>query len=147
MEPTLYLGPSEVDKLEILDHKTPAGKEIVRVLFKSKDAFSEEMPLSVFNLCKTIAPIDYNTLRERQHEALIVLLTELMLEYGVKKGNVGYVLTSLKDKLATVFDRSLQFLTTGDDLRFVPGMDPLTDFTLLQAEATLRRIQKDGKSS
>jgi len=149
MEPNekLFLGPNEVEKIDPQEQKTPAGKPIVKVIFKGENVRSETMPLHVFNLLKTTEPKDYNWIRETKHAQLFKDLAALCLEADVKFSDLAYVCKELCNKLQDGFERASSFLWTGDDKAWIPGFDHRSDLTLLQADAVLKKIQSDGKSA
>lgn len=146
-EEKLFVGPNEVDRIELVDQKTPAGKDVAKVFYKGEGDRHEIMPLAIFNILKTNEPKDYNWLREKKHGQLLKDLAALCLEADVKHSDLAHVSKSLCNNLEDAFERAASFLWTGDDKAWISGIDHRFHLTLLQADAVLNKIQADGKSA
>ena len=142
MEKKSFVGPKEVIGVTVIDTKTPSGKDIVKILF-ADDSLPEIMPLDTFELVVTDEPKDWNYLRDKRYEKLMIELTKCVLEADIVFHDIHHVTDELKKKLETAFDRATSYLWTKDDRQFIAGFNPMALRTLLEADAVLMTIKKD----
>lgn len=141
-----YYGPNQIRGVVVEDYKTPAGADIVRVIFEGENVPDEVMPLKAFENLVSEVPHDYNWLREFRYKELVNEMATIALEHDVMFMDVDYVANELKKKFAAAFDRTTNVLWTNDDKQFVAGIPPLSYRTLLDADRIMKeKIKSDGK--
>lgn len=141
-----YYGPNQIRGVVVMDYKTPAGADVVRVIFEGKNVTEEVMPIKTFEALVSEVPHDYNWVRENRYKTLLDEFTVLALEHDVMFMDVDYVSNELKRKFAAAFDRTTNILWTGKDEGFISGIPPLSFRTLLDADRIMKQnIKSDGK--
>lgn len=142
-----YLGPNEVLGVTVVEQKTPAGAEMVKVMYESSDlplGTVEVMPKQTYELLISDQPRDWTWVRDTQSKRIQEDLAKVLMEWDVSYTDVKHVVLGLTDKIYTAFDRATSFLWTKDDTKFVPGTDNPVGFrTLLEAEEILKGVKTD----
>jgi hypothetical protein len=133
-----YLGPIKVISVNLTGRQTPSGKEIVEVVLENQPTVTYTK--DVFEEVATDTPIDFTLLRERTHQKTINDLTAILLERGIMYGDLKYVCQKLAEKVEDAYDRATNFLWTGRDKDWVPGVHNMNDRSILECEAILKKI-------
>lgn len=144
MEEVRYLGPNKIGSVVVLDEKTIGGNDIVQVNYEAPELDSERYTKAVFEQMVTNEPKDYNWLREHRYKKLILDLTTIALENDIRYADIKYVATELANKMDAAFERATNFLWTRNDKAWIPGINSLSDRTLMEADKILREIKSNG---
>lgn len=139
-----YIGPREVGGLQVLDYKTPKGKEVVKILYVESDVPFEIMPVTTFQSVVSEKPEDWNYVREKRNEQLMQEIVAICLEHDVVFGDLAFLGRTIENRLKAAFARATNYLWTKDDSQWIPGRESALDLrSLLECEQVLRSIKKD----
>jgi len=140
-----FVGPQEIRAtVETLD-ETPGGDLIIEVYYEGVES-PELFPKKVFDSVRTEEPQDYNHIREARKEPLLKELMTVLLEHDLTVADSHHIIESLGNRVTEVFNRCTSYLWTKDDAKYIPGVTPLVNESLLSAHRILSSI-KDVKPS
>jgi hypothetical protein len=127
-----FFGPYEVVSDEVVG-KLESGQEIVEVKFKDK---TQVYLTTRKGFDETVSEThkDFNRLREDRYQALLARMATECLESGVAYEDIGYVAKRLGDNLLHSFEAAA---CKAMGAEHIPGMDPFTSMTLVNAHAIL----------
>lgn len=136
-----FIGPNQIFGIVQEEQRTPGGKEIVKVVYEGGKLSPETMPLATFEILVSEAPHDYNWLREKRYKKLLEEMTALCLETDVRYSDIKHLATKFAEKLDSAFERATNYLWTSDDKQWIPGINSLSDRTILEADKILKQIK------
>lgn len=139
-ETSAFIGPFKVLAVEILERKTPKGADIVKVSFDTDAQPPLTMPKATFEVMVTDVPKDFNYLRDVRYKKLLETLTAECLEVDVVYSDIAYLGKALVNKMEDAYERTANYLWTGDDKTWIPGVDYRSDRTLLECDEILKKI-------
>ena len=138
-----FIGPRKVDSVIESKEKTPKGAEMVSVLFEG--GYVELMPKKNFDLLVKSEASDYNDLIKIKLQPALEEVLNVILEYNLDMQEAKIMLKSVGDEINNNFNRAINFKFTGDDAKFIPGIDPMENIPFLEAYKILQQIpKKDG---
>lgn len=133
-----FIGPNKIVDITVEDFTTKQGALIFSVTHENGDIdiYPEKGLVAVVsNEIK-----DYNHIRDARVNLFVPQVLELMEEYDLPAGQLVYVLSQIGTQYRNHLSRAMNHLWRGDDRRYIPGIDPSDDFTLLMAERVNRKI-------
>lgn len=131
-----------IEKVEGLT--TPSGGEVVRIMFENgSKKIIGKMAYDKFSSDKQVDPNNHQAIK---FSPVISLIIDLMTEYDIENYEVESLFKFIKDEIADRFDRASNYLWTGDDRDFIPGMDFRTFKTLLDVEKIIKSIPNKDES-
>lgn len=133
-----FVGPRKVTEVVISEHRTHQGSSVVRVSYAG--GFSELLPVKTLVLVATIAETDFNGLRQKKFLAMIPEILQVVAEFDIKSYEVDALFRDCANTLEQTYNRALNFVWTHDDSKFIVGVDPVADFTLMEAQNILSSI-------
>ena len=138
-----FIGPDEIVSVTLSEHKTPEGKEIVDVTFKSgrNHIFSKE----TLDYIVTDEVSDSNSVQEKKFTPVIRKIMSILIEHDLQVGEVEMLFKQLGYNLDVIFNRATSYLFFKNEKEFVPGLDPLHYVSLLMAENAVPKKQEDEK--
>jgi hypothetical protein len=137
-EKAMHVGGEKVVIVADTDLKTPMGSDIVEITFAS--GRKEKMPKKTYELVVTDVPSDPTIVHRTKMNSLIPAIKAVICEYDLKVGEIQSMLQQLANGIDDNFSRATNWLWTKDDEGYVPGMNPLSPRTLLEADAVIRSI-------
>lgn len=143
MQPQEYIGPMKVFGIQKEEFTTPAGGEVVRVLFESIPP--KLMPMTAFKALSTTEPTDYTTLGEKKRALVINALVNLMMEYDMTALEAEVVLIELSKVISNMFDKAAHVAMTKAiyGKAQLDSWTPGTNFshyrTMLECDSLVRR--------
>lgn len=134
-----YIGSNKVIGIVKEEGKTPLGSEIVKVLLEGKEV-SIIMSKPAFDALATDRAVDPNFFQELKFNIIIPKLRFIIAEYYIQAYEIVALLGKTGNSLSDDYERAANFLWTGDDAKWTPGM-PFTNFlTVLEADKILKTI-------
>lgn len=133
-----FVGPRKVQTVVTADMLTVGKNPVVRVTYDGD--FFEIMPLATLVLVATISETDFNELRRKKFMFMLPKLMEIVAETDIKVYEVDALFRDAANSLTQSFNRALNFVWNHDDTKFVPGVDPVNEFTFVEAQAILSSI-------
>ena len=143
-----FYGPEKIIGIEVVDKKTPLGamifsltleKEVRDTKYTHKELTTEQ---SLAMNVSDDGSIDYTKMSENLMNELVTKTIELMQEYNISYSQVDLFCKGLAQVLDMYYDRSVSYLFTGDGDQFIPGWQPKTDVSLLDAVRVIDSIPK-----
>lgn len=133
-----FIGPNKIADIGIEDFTTAGGSLVFSVTHENgdKDIYPEKGLVAVVS--DEIK--DYNHIRDVRVNLLVPQILEFMEEYDLPAGQLVYVLSQIGTQYRNHISRAMNQLWRGDDRRYIPGVDPSDDFTLLMAEKVNKKI-------
>jgi hypothetical protein len=140
-----YIGPDEIVSTEPSELKTPEGKGVVEVVFKSgrKHIFTEETLAYVV----TDEVSDHNTVQEKKFTPVIRKIMSVLLEHDLNVSEIEMLFKQIGFNLDSTFNRATSYLWFKDEKEFVQGFDPMYNVSLLMAENIVPKKEDDKKTS
>ena len=136
-----YVGPNKVVDVKEEAITTPSGGKVLRVVFESGKW--QLMSEKSYNILLKDSPIDSSSLRDITTNIMMDEIVKIMLEYDIRATDVEHLLQKVTGKIIDCFNRANNYLWTGDDKFFVPGVEPLQFRTLLEADKILKSIPQN----
>lgn len=140
-----FIGPDEIVSVNVLEYKTPEGKNVLDVSFKNgrKHIFTEETLEYV--VTDTIS--DLNTVQEKKFTPVIRKFMSILLEHDLNVGEIEMLFKQLGFNIDAVLNRATSYLWFKDEKEFVQGFDPMYNVSLLMAEQAVPKKEDDKKTS
>lgn len=138
MENSQFIGPRKVESVIVLETKTPKGEAMIEVTYAGE--FKETMSQKLFDASTTSEASDYTNLRDKRVRIISPEIVAILQEYDIRVCDVDSILRMAATEVDNRFNRAVGFLWTGDDSTFVPGMNPIVERSILEAEAILAKI-------
>lgn len=133
-----FIGPDKIADIEIADFKTALGSIVFSVTYESglKELHAEKgLAAIVSDEAK-----DFNHIRDARVNVMIPEMVNFIMEYDLPSVQWVYFLGQIGDQLKNRLYRAQSFLLHGADDRYIPGFDPQTEMTLLDAERVIATI-------
>ena len=146
MDPVKYLGSSKVLGIVIQEGRSPLDSEIVKVMFEG-DQHSMIMSKTAFDAFATDRAIDANLLQELKFAIVIPKIRALLSEYFIQAFELTALFNKSGHSIADDFDRAANFLWTGEDQRWIPGMAFNSFLSVLEADQVLKKIPAKDEPS
>lgn len=133
-----FIGAEKVMSVTNVSQTTPSGSPMVEVTYESgrKEIFTKMF----YELIVTPVASDATIVHRAKMNALVPAIKSVICEYDLKVGEIQSLLQALANGIDDNFSRATNYLWTGDDLGYVPGMNPLSPRSLLEADAVIRSI-------
>lgn len=156
MDKPKYIGSDKVVKVEKVDFTTSLGSKCVKYTIKREvenQGKTREYEVSntvtdkLYSLIATDVPSTPNDLRDRQVNALITAVLQVMIEYGIKSKDIPYFLTQLGHSVQDSYERSAHIKWFGDANNWFPGMSFMDDISLLEADIEIQNARKDSDNA
>lgn len=108
-----YIGPNEVEDIYSTEHKTPSGKEVLRITYVG-DVKDELMSRLMFDKVVSKEATDLSLLREDRLIPIAEDMLKVMTEWGVKLDEVPYliqqkILKSIEDSTDKAHSKLFEF--------------------------------------
>lgn len=139
----LYWGPNKILGVSKSDKKTPGGEEIVVLHLDDKYSQTLEVPAKSFKEFSTDKLVDASNFREKRNEKMAQEIVALIMEYDIKSSDIISLLNHVGTKLQNGFERASNWLWTGDDKTWIPGMSFMDNRTILEADNILKQVPND----
>lgn len=139
----MFYGPSEVVTVIEMPYKTPSGKDVVKVVLDRKVQPYEIVPKATFEAMASLEPIDDTTFQGKRYAIVLKQFSEILLENGIIYSDVPYVCKTLHNNLSACYERATNLLWTGNDEEYISGVHELSNRSLLEAEAIMKKFQKN----
>jgi hypothetical protein len=133
-----FIGPDKISDIIVTDFTTPLGSMVFEVTYETgmKELYAEKgLTVVVSKEAK-----DFNHVRDARVSAMVPQIVDLVIEYDLPLVQHVYFLGQVGEQLKNRLNRAQSFLIHGTDERFIPGFDPMTDMTLLDAERVIAKI-------
>lgn len=130
-EKDLFVGSEKVAMVADTEIKTPMGSDIVEITFEN--GRKEIMPKKAYELVVTDIASDASIAHRTKMNALVPALKMVICEYDLKVGEIQSLLQALANGIDDNFSRATNYLWTSDDTQYVPGMNPLSPRSILEA--------------
>ena len=137
-----FIGPDEIESADVSELKTPEGKDIVEVTFKSKR--KKIYPSLALDYIVTNEASDHNNVQFKKFTPVIREFMKIVAEYDVSVGEIEALMRNLATNIDNTFNRATNYLWTKDDKRFAPGFDPMYEVSLLQAHRVITNIKDES---
>lgn len=141
-----YIGPYEIFALVEEEMKTPAGSDVVKVLF-TEGKPPMLMPKKALELFMRPSPMDLTTFQEMKFNVMIPEIIKVIGEYDIKMGEIPALMQKLSNTMFDNYDRASIYLWTGDDKNFIPGFNASHERTLLETEKVLKSIPQNDSNN
>lgn len=139
-----FVGPRKVKTVEMTEMLTVGKNPVVRVTYEGD--FFEIMPLATLVIVGTVEETDFNELRRKKFMVMLPKIIEVVAEMDIKVYEVDALFRDAGNSLTQSFNRALNFVWTGDDTKFVPGVDPVNEFTFVEAQHILASIPERAET-
>ena len=140
-----FYGPDEI--IEISNSED--GMVILELRNKENNPDAKSYKIEITQLASELVisdePRDWNYVLDKKIDHLINRFVEISMEYGVTGGDMNSILQKLGLRYSSILDRSVNFLITGDDNKFVPGGNIYFDFSLNQAHKITKHLDESAQ--
>jgi hypothetical protein len=140
-----FIGPDEIVSMSVSEQKTPEGKQIIDITFKSgrSHIFSKE----TLDYIVTDEVSDANTVQAKKFTPVVRKIMSVLLEHDLQVGEIEMLFKQLGYNLDIVFNRATNYLFFKNEKEFVPGFDPLYHVSLLMADGVIPKKKEDEKEN
>ncbi len=136
-----FIGGDTIVSTEVLPMKTPQGKDILEVTFKSgKKRIYPELTLERI---VTDEVSDASAVSEKKLLPVIREVMAILAENDVSVGEIDMFQKQLGSNIENAFNRATSFMWFKDDAEFVPNFNPMFDVSLLMAHKVITDIKHD----
>lgn len=133
-----FVGAEKVVVVADIAQKTPSGSDMVEVTYES--GRKEILTKKFYELVVTEVASDATIVHRTKMNALMPAVKLVICEYDLKVGEIQSFLQVLANGIDDNFSRATNYLWTGDDQGYVPGMNPMNPRSLLEADGVIRSI-------
>lgn len=134
-----FIGPKQVRVWEVVEDKTPGGKEIVKVEFE--DDTVEFLAKIMFDVVVSDEACDETKLREKRVNPIVETLLSVLCEWGIKTGELTY--------MSALLNKSLDFNSNAALIKLVsvwmPKPNSLDDVDFVTIDRILKSDATDTK--
>ena len=140
-----YIGPNEIVSIEQADFKTPGGKDILKVTFKSgrHHIYSKE----TLERIVTDALSDETTVMEKKLMPVVQEVMNILAEHDINVGEIEMLFKQLGMNIDKAFNQATSYMWFKEPKEFVPGFDPMHNVSLLMAERVLKDVREHGQGN
>lgn len=133
-----FIGPRKVKSVKLADWKTPENKDIVEVEYEG--GFVECLPKEMFDNTFTEVPSDWTALADRRKKLVTGKIIGILKETDIQLQEIGDIFKFVGFQADILYDKATNYLWTGDDAEFVPGMAVLGRRSFLDAQRIVDKI-------
>ena len=136
-----FIGGDTIVSTEMLDVKTPQGKDILEVTFKSgkKRVYPSETMARII----TEEVSDASAVSEKKLLPVIREVMAILAENDISVGEIDMFQKQLGSNIENAFNRATSFMWFKDDAEFVPNFNPMFDVSLLMAHKVITNIKNE----
>ena len=145
-----YIGPYKIFGVQKEDFTTPAGGEVVKVLFES--SIPQIMPLRTFQMLISPEPVPLDKMQEKKISIVVEALKDVCLEYDLTSLESEFMLIRFANTLKNIVDKAGHLLFTkelygtADNKGWTKGANFSEQRTLLEAHSICQKLANDTES-
>ena len=134
-----FLGPKKIKSVEVTEHKTPLGKDILKVSFE--DGSWEETTKFMLEATAKDEATDFNKLVEARIMGPAQQILGILTEWHVKMSEVDHVVNKIVTTINVRFEQANAFLWKRDNYDRT-----IADLSRVLMESEAQKSTSDGKS-
>ncbi len=140
-----FISGDTIVSAEVIDLKTPQGKDIVEVTFKN--GFKRLFTQLTLDAIVSDEVSDASSVSEKKLKPVIMKVMEVLAEHDINVGEIDMFQKQLGSNLENSFNRATNYLWFSNDKEFVPNFNPMYDVSLLMAHKIITNIKHDETSN